>query len=111
MSFQVLCPNGNVLELPGTVDKEKSHQNVLLVRTPVVNQLPFGLGHQSILAKVVVITGRSQMFSNSLDFEFIPNGKYMHVLLLDDYLHSILFHLLILSFDRLTLFISALSTG
>ena len=63
-----------IIELPGTVDKEKSHQNVLLVRTPIIDHHSYGLSHQRIKAEVVVITGRNQMCSNSLDFEFIPNG-------------------------------------
>jgi len=67
---------GDTIQLPGTVDKEKSHQNVLLVRTPVIDHISFGLGHQRVSAEVIVITGRNQMCSNSLKFEFIPNGKY-----------------------------------
>ncbi len=68
---------GELIELPGTVDKEKSHQNVLLIRTPIIDHLSYGLGHQRIEATVVVITGRNQMCSNNLDFEFIPNGEKM----------------------------------
>lgn len=66
---------GEFIELPGTIDKEKSHQNVLLIRTPIIDHLSYGLSHQRIEAKVMVITGRSQMCSNTLDFEFIPNGE------------------------------------
>lgn len=71
--FRVQLPDGQVRDLHGSVDKERSHQNVLLVRTPSLSQYHFG--NHPIQAQVVVITGRNQMPSNPLLFDFIPNRK------------------------------------
>lgn len=57
------------------MDKERSHQNVLLVKTPSLTQMAYQFAHQTIRAEVVVITGRNQMSSNALQFDFIPNRK------------------------------------
>lgn len=69
--FRVQLPDGQVRDLHGSVDKERSHQNVLLVRTPSLSQYHFG--NHPVQAQVVVITGRNQMPSNPLLFDFIPN--------------------------------------
>ena len=71
--FRVQLPDGQVRDLHGSVDKERSHQNVLLVRTPSLSQYHFG--NHPVQAQVVVITGRNQMPSNPLLFDFIPNRK------------------------------------
>ena len=71
--FRVQLLDGQVRDLHGSVDKERSHQNVLLVRTPSLSQ--YHLGNHPIQAQVVVITGRNQMPSNPLLFDFIPNRK------------------------------------
>lgn len=78
--FRVQLPDGQVRDLHGSVDKERSHQNVLLVRTPSLSQYQFG--NHPIQAQVVVITGRNQMPSNPLLFDFIPNRKNCFVILL-----------------------------
>ena len=71
--FRIQLPDGQVRDLHGSVDKERSHQNVLLVRTPSLSQYHFG--NHPVQAQVVVITGRNQMPSNPLLFDFIPNRK------------------------------------
>ena len=76
VTFRILLPNGRRQELHGSVDKERSHQNVLLVKTPSLTQLSYQFPHQTIRAEVVVVTGRNQMSSNALQFDFIPNRKY-----------------------------------
>ena len=68
--------DGQVHELHGAVDKDRSHQNVLLVRTPSLSQLQCHFGNQKVMAQVIVTTGRSQLASNPLDFTYIPDRKY-----------------------------------
>lgn len=73
--FRILLPDGRRQELHGSVDKDRSHQNVLLVKTPSLNQLSHQFVQQQVQAEVIVITGRNQMLSNPLPFDFIPNSK------------------------------------
>ena len=75
VSFRIALPDGRRQELHGSVDKERSHQNVLLVKTPSLAQIAYHFSHQTIRAEVVVITGRNQMSSNALHFDFIPNRE------------------------------------
>lgn len=75
VTFRIVLPDGRRQELHGSVDKERSHQNVLLVKTPSLTQMSYQFPHQTIRAEVVVITGRNQMSSNALQFDFIPNRK------------------------------------
>lgn len=76
VTFRILLPDGRRQELHGSVDKERSHQNVLLVKTPSLTQMSYQFAHQTIRAEVVVITGRNQMSSNALQFDFIPNRTF-----------------------------------
>lgn len=75
VTFRIVLPDGRRQELHGSVDKERSHQNVLLVKTPSLAQIAYQFSHQTIRAEVVVVTGRNQMSSNALQFDFIPNRK------------------------------------
>lgn len=75
VTFRIVLPDGRRQELHGSVDKERSHQNVLLVKTPSLAQMAYQFSHQTIRAEVVVVTGRNQMSSNALHFDFIPNRK------------------------------------
>lgn len=74
VSFRITLPSGQLQVLHGCVDKERSHQNVLLVKTPSLHHIMEHIGSAPrVSAEVVVTTGRSQMPSNSLMFEFIQN--------------------------------------
>jgi len=77
VTFRITLPDGRRQELHGSVDKERSHQNVLLVKTPSLNQLTYQFAHQTVRAEVIVITGRNQMPSNCLPFDFIPNSMFV----------------------------------
>lgn len=79
VTFCIMLPDGRRQELHGSVDKERSHQNVLLVKTPSLAQMSYQFARQTIPAEVVVVTGRNQMSSNALHFDFIPNRKHFFI--------------------------------
>jgi hypothetical protein len=74
VTFTVMLPDTQVVELLGHVDKEQSHQNVLVVKTP---RLPDELRNYqgpTLKAEVRVSSGRAGTCSAPLPFYYIPNG-------------------------------------
>jgi hypothetical protein len=77
VTFTVMLPDTQVVELLGHVDKEQSHQNVLVVKTP---RLPDELRNYqgpTLKAEVRVSSGRAGTCSAPLPFYYIPNGKQL----------------------------------